>query len=78
VLNSDVILIVKDFMLEAELAAGQQTASINITTLDDEIVEQNESFTLMIESILTPPKVSVHIVEPSSSLVRITNNDGNK
>jgi len=80
VLNSHVILIVQDFdnsTLEAILAAGKQTTSINITTLDDEIVELTESFMLIIESILTPPKVSVHIIEPSSSLVRIANNDGN-
>jgi len=81
VLNFHVIALVEDFSnstLKAVLAAGKKTTSINITTLDDEIVEKTESFTIMIERILTPPKVSVHIMEPSSSLARIANNDGNK
>ena len=79
--NAYVTLLVKDYgnsTLETVLAAGQQTAPINISTLDDKIVEKTESFNLMIEDILTLPKVSVHIMEPSSSLVRIANNDGNE
>ena len=59
------------------LAAGQQTASINIATIDDVVVEQAESFNLMIKDVLTLPKGSVQIMEPNSSLITIVNNDGN-
>ena len=63
--------------MEAVLAAGQQTASINIATIDDVVVEQAEYFNLMIKDVLTLPKGSVQVMEPNSSLITIVNNDGN-
>ena len=73
-------LLVEDYdnhTVEAVLAAGQQTASINIATIDDVVVEQAEYFNLMIKDVLTLPKGSVQVMEPNSSLITIVNNDGN-
>ena len=49
------------------------TASFTISIFDDGILEDNENFTLTINSELT----SIPVVNPDQAIVTIEDNDGN-
>ena len=56
--------------------SGQWNISVNISTVDDNIVELNESFILRIEQVLTTTSTFTQTVQPSSTLIEIIDNDG--
>ena len=58
--------------------SGQSIASINIGTVDDDVVEQTESLHVKIDHVITSGIISVRTTGQNSSSIRIINNDGNK
>ena len=61
--------------ISAVLISGQWNTSINISTVDDNIVELNESFILRIEQVLAQ-SISTEVLQPNSTLIEIIDNDG--
>lgn len=57
------------------LVSGQRNTSVNIPTVDDNIVELNESLILRIEKLLLT-NIFTQIVQPNSILIEIIDNDG--
>ena len=56
-------------------SAGQESAMLMVSTIDDDAVELSESFEVMISSVDTP---EVEIGSPSTTVVTIEdNNPGN-
>lgn len=53
---------------------NENRACFDVTILDDRIDEGTESFTVDIESV--PPGSNVIISNPDSTLISITDNDG--
>ena len=58
------------------LVSGQWNTSVNVSTVDDNIVELNESFILRIEQVLTTTSIFTQTVQPNSTLIEIIDNDG--
>ena len=58
------------------LVSGQWNTSVNISTVDDNIVELNESFILRIEQVSTTTSIFTQTVQPNSTLIEIIDNDG--
>ena len=56
--------------------SGQWNTSVNISTVDDNIVELKESFILRVEQVLTTTSIFTQTVQPSSTLIEIIDNDG--
>ena len=57
------------------LVSGQWNTSVNISTVDDNILELNESFILRIEQVSTT-SIFTQTVQPNSTLIEIIDNDG--
>ena len=55
--------------------SGQWNTSVNISTVDDNILELNESFILRIEQVSTT-SIFTQTVQPNSTLIEIIDNDG--
>ena len=74
------MLLVNDYYnnnsLSAVLIAGQLNTSVDITTVDDNIVELNESMIMRIEQILTTQSILIEVIQPNSTLIEIIDNDG--
>ena len=62
----------------AVLISGQKNTSINISTVDDNIVELNESLILRIEQVLATESILnfTEVIQPNSTLIEIIDNDG--
>ena len=56
--------------------SGQWNTSVNISTVDDNIVELNESFILRIDQVSTTTSIFTQTVQPNSTLIEIIDNDG--
>ena len=74
------MLLVDDYYynnsLGAVLVAGQLNTSVDITTMDDNIVELNESMMIRIEQVLTTQDILIEVIQPNSTLIEIFDNDG--
>ena len=74
------MLLVDDYYynnsLGAVLVAGQLNTSVDITTMDDNIVELNESMMIRIEQVLTTQDILIEVIQPNSTLIEIIDNDG--
>ena len=55
------------------ITAGLTTASLNITIIDDSILEKIESFDLFINTLLLPSQVNA---DPDKATVTIVDDDG--
>ena len=79
-----VIFLVHDFYynnsLSAVLVAGQLNASVDISTVDDNIVELNESMILRIGQVSTATSILnfVEVLQPNSTLIEIIDSDGTR
>ena len=64
--------------LSAVLVAGQLNTSVDIPTVDDNIVELNESMIIRIEQVLTATSLLnfVEVLQPNSTLIEIIDSDG--
>ena len=56
--------------------SGQWNTSVNISTVDDNIVELNESFILRIEQVSTTRSIFTQTVQSNFTLIEIIDNDG--
>ena len=74
------MLLVNDYYsnnsLSAVLIAGQLNTSVDITTMDDNIVELNESMIIRIEQVLMTQDILIEVIQPNSTLIEIIDNDG--
>ena len=62
--------------ISAILVSGQRNTSINISTVDDNIVELNESLILRIGQVLATQSIFTEVMQPNSTLIEIIDNDG--
>ena len=62
--------------ITAVLVSGQWNTSVNISTVDDNIVELNESLILRIERVLATQIILTEVMQPNSTLLEIIDNDG--
>ena len=62
--------------ISAVLVSGQQNTSINISTVDDNIIELNESLILRIGQVLATQSIFTEVMQPNSTLIEIIDNDG--
>ena len=62
--------------ISAVLVSGQWNTSINISTVDDNIVELNESSILRIKQVSATQSVFTEVMQPNSTLIEIIDNDG--
>lgn len=56
------------------IAAGQTSVKFDVTIVDDNTVENNETFTLRIRSTLLPDRISIGSIQRTT--VTIVDNDG--
>ena len=74
------MLLVNDYYynnsLSAILVAGQLNTSVDISIVDDNIVELNESMIIRIEQVLTTQDILIEVIQPNSTFIEIIDNDG--
>ena len=56
--------------------AGQLNTFVDISTVDDNIVELNESMILRIEQVLVAQSILIEVIQPNSTSIEIIDNDG--
>ena len=64
--------------ISAVLVSGRNSTSVIISTVDDNVIELNESLILRIEQVLSTRGIInfTEVMQPNSTLIEIIDNDG--